>query len=75
MNAVINSNKNSIIEFAKRSIYSFNVLIIGLAIPFLFLLGISNFNQREPQENDVNQVKNVTQLSAKPITVFYNASI
>jgi len=75
MNTVINSNENSMIELAKRSIYSFQVLIVGIAIPFLFLFGISNINQKKTQENDANEVKNVTQVSAKPITVFYNAGI
>jgi len=75
MNTVINSNENSMIELAKRSIYSFQVLIVGIAIPFLFLFGISNINQKKTQENETNEVKNVTQVSSKPITVFYNAGI
>lgn len=72
MKPVFKSNENSIVEFAKRGIYSFQVLIVALAFPFLFLFGISNFNQKKPQENEVNQVKNVTQVS---VTVFYKGGI
>ncbi len=75
MNTVINSNENSIAEFAKRSFYSFQVLTVGIAIPFLFLFGISHTNHKKVKENEVHEVKNVTQVSAKPETVFYNASI
>jgi hypothetical protein len=75
MNTVINSNENSMIEFAKRGFYSFQVLIIGLAIPFLFIFGISHSDPKKVQENEVKEISNVTQVSTKPITIFFNGSI
>ncbi|MGH2647299.1 MAG: hypothetical protein ACRDE8_07015 [Ginsengibacter sp.] len=71
MNSVINSNENSIFEFAKRSFYSFQVLIIGIAIPFLFLFGISNHSQKQVQENQVKEITNSTPSAAKPVIGLY----
>lgn len=71
MNTVINSNENSIFEFAKRSFYSFQVLIIGIAIPFLFLLGISNNNQKQVKERQVKEITNSTPSAAKPVIGLY----
>ena len=75
MNTVFNSNENSVVEFAKRSFYSFQVLIIGFAIPFLFIFGISHISPKKVQENEVKEMSNVTQVSSKPVTVFYNSGI
>lgn len=47
MKTVTNSNENSIVEFAKRSLYNFQVLALGVFISFLFLFGISNGNQKK----------------------------
>jgi hypothetical protein len=70
MNTIIKSNENSIIEFAKRSISSFYLLIIGLAIPLLFLVGISNINQKKVEEKEVKEISNSAQF-AKPIVGLY----
>lgn len=70
MNTIIKSNENSIIEFAKRAISSFYLLVIGIAIPFLFLMGISNINQKKVQENEVKETSNSVQF-AKPIIGLY----
>jgi hypothetical protein len=70
MNTIIKSNENSIIEFAKRSISSFYLLIIGLAIPLLFLVGISNINQKKVEEKEVKEIGNSSQF-AKPIVGLY----
>ncbi len=61
MKTLINSSKTSILEFVKRSIYSFQVLMVGIAIPVLFIIGISDGNQKKTQKNDVNEVTNTTQ--------------
>lgn len=71
MKTVINSNENSVFEFAKRSIYSFQVLIVGFAIPFLFLFGISNANQKKVDENQVKEMSNMTELSSNNVVGFY----
>lgn len=71
MKTVYNNNENSILEFAKRSIYSFQVLIVGIAIPFLFLLGISNANQKKTNEYEVKEVSNITDFSSNHIIGFY----
>lgn len=63
MKTTINSSKASIFETAKRFIYSFQVLMIGVAIPVLFLIGISNSAQKKSQENVPDQVTNTAQLS------------
>jgi hypothetical protein len=72
MKTVINSNENSVIELAKRSFYSFQVLIIGIAILFLFLFGISNANQKNAGEQpQVNETSNTTLVTAKPVVGLY----
>ena len=71
MKTIINSNENSIFEFAKRSLYAFQVLLVGIAIPFLFLFGISNANQKKMDENQAKQINNTADLSANPVIGFY----
>jgi hypothetical protein len=75
MKTVINSNENSILEFAKRGSYSFQVLIVGIAIPFLFLFGISNGNQKKVDENQMKEMSNMTELSSNNVVGFYIPSI
>ncbi|MEO8412764.1 MAG: hypothetical protein ABI472_03865 [Ginsengibacter sp.] len=65
MKTTINSSKTSIFESAKRIIYSFQLLMIGIAIPVLFIIGISNINQKKVNENEINNVPTSTQLSPK----------
>lgn len=71
MKTVINSSENSIFEFAKRSIYSFQVLLVGIAIPFLFLFGISNANQKKTDENQVKEISNISDNSYDHSVGFY----
>lgn len=71
MNTFINSNENSIFEFAKRSIYSLQVLLIGIAIPVLFLLGISTTgSQKKAEEKQLKQITTTTP-SARPVIGLY----
>jgi hypothetical protein len=67
MKTVINSSKISIPEFVKRSFYSFQVLMVGISIPVLFIIGISDGNQKKIQKNDVNEVTNTTQQSPEQV--------
>ncbi len=70
MNTVIKSNENFISEFAKRSISSFYLLVIGIALPLLFLVGISNINQKKVKGNEVKEITNSAPV-AKPIIGLY----
>ena len=70
MKTTIDSSITSIAETAKRIIYSFQVLIIGIAIPVLFIIGISNHTQMKQQENVKDQVTNTTQLSPNEVVGF-----
>lgn len=75
MKTVINSSENSTFEFAKRTIYSFQVLIVGIAIPFLFLFGISNPSQKKTDENQTKEISNMQEFSSRPVIGFYIPSI
>ena len=70
MNTKFKSNENSILEFAKRTISSFYLLVIGLALPLLFLVGISNINQKKVQENEVREITNSAQSVAPTLGLY-----
>ena len=70
MKTVINNEGSGKVEFFKRILYSFQVLIVGIALPFLFLVGISDGNQKKT-ETEVKEITNTTQLSSKPIVELY----
>jgi hypothetical protein len=70
MKTIINSSIASIAESAKRIIYSFQVLIVGIAIPVLFIIGISNIAQKKQKENVTNEVTNTAQLPANLVVGF-----
>jgi len=70
MKTTISSTITSISESAKRIIYSFQVLMVGIAIPVLFIIGISNTAQKKQQENVTEQVTNTAQLSTNPVVGF-----
>ena len=67
MTTVINNEALGNTEFFKRVLYSFQVLMVGIALPLLFLVGISDGNQKKLPEDTIQQTSNTTQLSAKPI--------
>ena len=70
MKTTISSSITSISESAKRIIYSFQVLMVGIAIPVLFIIGISNTAQKKQQENVTERVTNIAQLSTNPVVGF-----
>jgi len=70
MKTIISNSIGSISESVKRTIYSFQVLIVGVAIPVLFIIGISNANQTKKVETETEQVNNLTQLPANPAVGF-----
>lgn len=67
MKTLINSSNTSILEFVKRSFYFFQVLMVGIAIPVLFIIGISDGNQKKIQKNEVNEVSNTIQQSPEQL--------
>jgi hypothetical protein len=71
MKTVINNEGSDKLEFFKRALYSFQVLVVGIALPLLFLVGISDGNQKKTTETEVKEITNPTQLSAKPMVELY----
>ena len=71
MKTVFNSEESGKMELFKRILYSFQVLVVGIALPLLFLVGISDGNQKKPAESELKEISNSTQLSAKPIVELY----
>ena len=66
MKAVINNEESGNLEIFRRILYSFQVLVVGIALPVLFLIGISDGNQKRSTETEV-KISNTNQLSAKPV--------
>ena len=71
MKTVTNNEESGKLEFFKRILYSFQVLMVGIALPVLFLIGISDGNQKKPTETEVKEITNTTPLSAKPMAELY----
>ncbi len=65
MKTVINNEETPRLELFKRILYSFQVLIIGVAIPVLFFLGISTReDQKKAKENEMSISANSSKLTA-----------
>ena len=62
MKTTINNQSTERFEFAKRALASFQVLIIGLMIPVLFVAGVTKRDQKEPvkTETSVSQPRQFT---------------
>jgi hypothetical protein len=56
MKTVIFNSENPVVTYVKRSIYSFQVLMVGVAIPFFFLFGISDGNHKSKVANTEKEV-------------------
>jgi hypothetical protein len=73
MKTVINNEGSDRLEFFKRILYSFQVLIVGIALPFLFLIGTSTRCQKKPTETEMganhraheSTTKNSSSISCK----------
>jgi hypothetical protein len=70
MKTIINNSIASISETVKRTIYSFQVLIVGVAIPVLFIIGISNASQTKRVETETEQVNSSAQLPTNQVVGF-----
>jgi hypothetical protein len=65
MKTIINNEATNTLEFFKRFLYSFQVLIVGIAIPVLFIIGISTKEQKQPPENEIRTHN--SELTVKPV--------
>jgi hypothetical protein len=75
MKTVIKSNQISTFEIAKYTLYSLQVLVIGIAIPILFFIGISVFDEKKTVEPEAKQTIPTAQISAKPAVDMYRIGI
>jgi hypothetical protein len=71
MKTVINNQESGKLEIFKRILYSFQVLMVGIALPILFLIGISDGNQKKSPETEVKEITNTTQLSTTQAVDLY----
>ena len=62
MKTAINNQSTERFEFAKRVLASFQVLIIGVMFPVLFVAGVTKQDQKEPSktENSVSKPRQFT---------------
>ncbi len=67
MKTIIKNQESPVYEVIKRFMFAFQLLIVGIAIPLLFVIGISNREQKKTTKDEVNIEINTSQLSAKPI--------
>ena len=71
MKTVISSKTGIILESAKRILSSFQVLAIGLLIPFLFVFGISYNTPKDTSKDGINISKSQEVVSDK-VTIDFN---
>ncbi|MEO6837909.1 MAG: hypothetical protein ABI261_00115 [Ginsengibacter sp.] len=71
MKTVNNSKTGNILESAKRILSSFQVLTIGLLIPFLFVFGISYNTPKDTSKDGINISKSQEVVSDK-VTIDFN---
>ena len=70
MSAATNQIKVSNFELFKRILYSFQVLVVGIAIPALFILGISsNFQKKTPDTEMVKPINSVDLTVSPTVTL------
>lgn len=67
MKTIIKNQESGVYEVIKRFMFAFQLLIVGIAIPLLFVIGISNREQKKTTKDEVNTEISSSQLSAKPI--------
>jgi hypothetical protein len=60
MKTVTFNSENPVVTYVKRFIYSFQVLMVGVAIPFFFLFGISDGNHKSNEEKTEKEVSKST---------------
>jgi len=67
MKTIIKKQESAVYEVLKRFMFPFQLFIVGIAIPLLFVIGISNREQKKTTKDEVNTEMSTTQLSSHPI--------
>ncbi len=75
MKTVIFKGDSFKFEFLKRILFSFHLLAVVIALPLLFLVGISDGNQKKTTETEKGLESNGSQLTAKPLSQMHIARI
>ncbi len=75
MKTVIFKGDSFKFEFLKRILFSFHLFAVVIALPLLFLVGISNGNQKKTTETEKRIESNGSQLTAKPLSEMHVARI
>ncbi len=75
MKTVINNEVPNRLEFFKRILYSFQVLIVSIALPFLFLVGTSSRYQKKPTETEMGTNNQLHKSTTKTVVQFPAARI
>ncbi len=70
MKSIINNTADYAMEMVRRTLYTLQVLILVLAVPVLFMTGITNRGHKSASQNNTTEVRNDAQLSEKPMTDF-----
>ncbi|MEP7252621.1 MAG: hypothetical protein ABI683_09585 [Ginsengibacter sp.] len=66
MKKTINNTKITVTESLKRILYAFQVLIVGIAIPVLFFMGVSTkADQRREKETEMSVSTHDSKLTAQ----------
>jgi hypothetical protein len=68
MKAIIKNEESGVYEIAKRIFFPVQLLIVGISIPLLFAIGISNHNGKKPVKTEENIEINTSQFSSHPIS-------
>ena len=71
MKTVNSSYTGIVLESAKRILYSFQVMVLGLLIPFLFVFGISYHTPKETSKDGINISKS-QQVATDETTIDFN---
>ncbi len=72
MKTVTFNSENPVVTYVKRFIYSFQVLMVGVAIPFFFLFGISDGNHKNHEDRSV---KEISKSTAKTLDNLYEMNM
>ena len=75
MKTVINNEGSKRLEFFKSIIYSFQVLIVGIALVFLFLIGTSTRYQKKATETKMRTNDQLHKSTTKTVVEFPAARI
>jgi hypothetical protein len=71
MKQVINIEESPTVEFFKRALYSFQVLMVGIALPLLFCIGISDGNQKKPADTETTGITTIAQQPVNHTVAFH----